>query len=263
VGKATVIRQASAGGKALAESLSVKIKAEVTSQFRANPAMQTKVLEAKRRQVVNISQGFYGGLVKGIDVVLTNPLMRGFRAGGTVTRNVTLATPNTAGLPQAVPVQIRGEGAWAALNPRYAAGKMPPVGVVSKSYWRKTGDLATVFRAARPDNAELAEFGKFAKTRLVQGALPTGYLAEMVLRVDFPAIRGNAQVDRLIRGSFASRVALRHVVTKGMIDEAYRGSSLNHLLLAEGGPFARPWVAAFSADVGRKYIEALRLLASR
>ena len=262
MGKVTVVQQSSAGGKALAESLSLKIKTEVISQFRANPAMQAKVLEARRRQVVDISQGFYGGLVKSIDIVLTNPLMRGFRTGGMMTRNITLATPNAAGLPQSVPVQIRGEGAWAALNPRYAAGKLPPVGIASKSYWRKTGDLATVFRAARPSNADLAAFGKFAKTKLVQ--MPGNeYLAAMQMRIDFPAIAGNAQVDRLIRGSFASRVPLRHVMAAKGMTAATRGSPLNHLLLSESGPFARPWIAMFAAQMGVKYVEALRLLASR
>jgi hypothetical protein len=258
VGKITPIVPA-----AWAKGLSLKIKAEVETKFRADAGMQEKALGSKRREVIGISQGFYGGMVKAVGGILTNPLMRGFAKGGQMTQNVTLNTPNTAGLPPSVKMQIHGEGPWRRLNPLYVKGELRPLGVVSKSYWRKTGDLATAFRAARPSDADLAQFGKYARTKLSQEKLPLGYLAKMTMVIDFPKIRGNGQVDRLIRASFAQRVPQRHVVTKGMIDEAYRGSPLNHLLLAEGGPFARAWVARFAADAGIRYMEALRLLASR
>jgi hypothetical protein len=252
MGRVSVVLQTSAKGRVLSDAVSTKLKYEMRK--RAQSAPQVKVaMEAKRDAVLREGMAYYGGMLKTVEYMLASPNMRFFRSGGRMSQERHILGPDNKLLDTGGKVTITGEGRWRKLNPQYAARKEK-----STTYWHKDGGLSKHFSLLVPAAKVLlcrSNYGKSALRRLDD---PKPTLAAMHMVVDYPRLRAHPEIDRLLRVSFATQSIHRVPVDRGMITPAYRATPLNHLLLAEGGPFKRPFVAKFAAQMGKAWMTALR-----
>jgi hypothetical protein len=257
MGKVVIIDQGSILGK-MSTAKSTKLRDAVLKKGLTE-AQARQALEARRRQVVESSMGYWRGTLGVINSVLQNPGMTNFTTGGPVTRHVSVPVGTRPDGSHNVETTLgSGSAAWAALNKDYRESKGFSAGLpISTTYWKKTGDLAGAFKQAMPTIAELSQFGKYARTSLKRGT-DAKTLAKMELRIDYPAVKNSVHVDWLVRASFASG---RPVDWTGKPSAGNRSNPLEHLLLAEAGfAKARPWVASFAARMGEAFHADLKAL---
>jgi hypothetical protein len=257
MGKVVIIDQGGLLGK-MSTAKSTKLRDAVFKKGLTE-AQARQALEARRKQVIEASMGYWRGTVGVINNVLQDPKMTNHMTGGVVAKHVSVPVGTRPdGSHHAETTLGSGNAAWAALNWRYAMNKHPfATGYVSTTYWKKTGALAQAFQQSMPSTADFSSFGKYARTSLKRGA-DTKTLAKMEMRIDYPKIKNSIWVDWLIRASFASGRPIEwlHKPSPGN-----RANPLEHLLLAEGGfENARPWVARFAAGMGAAFHEDLKAL---
>jgi hypothetical protein len=259
VGKVSVVIQRTAGGRVLNDIVSTKLKYEMKKKAQSAPQVK-KVMEAKRDAILREGMAYYGGMLHTLEDILGYPQMEHFASGGRMSQTRTVTMPPGAVAPTPIPAQkVVGEGRWRKLSDSYI--KKHPKSV---TYWSKTygkGSLAVAFTGLLASGTlpkALVARSSYGKTALKR--TDGDILTAMHMRVDYPALHGNFLLDRLIRVSFAKQSAI-WVPTprgKGAITPWYRSQPLNHLLLAEGGPFKRPFVAKFAAQMGKAWMTALR-----